>query len=164
MLETGDVLLCRREKLLSRLIMRVTKGSWSHSALVIKIGNLTCIVEAQANGIHLKDYDQWLKKWGYKYEAYRTNKSFNKNDILHKAIARCGTTRYDFLTFIIRIPIRLLTGKNKDRRDAFKRGKKMICSEFTAWIWDIEINGTNEITPKEQHLYLKNSKDWDLIK
>ena len=40
----------------------------------------------------------------------------------------------------------------------------MICSEFTAWIWGIEINGTNEITPKEQHLYLKNSKDWDLIK
>lgn len=163
-LKTGDILICKGKTWISRGIMKITKGKYSHTALVIQVGNLKCIAEGQARGINLKDYKTWLYKWGYTYEIFRHNKNFDKNEISGRAIAKCGETRYDWRTFFGRIPRRLILKNSIDKRTESEKARKMICSEFTAWVWKIRLRGTYEMTPQEQYNYLKISKDWDLIK
>lgn len=158
-LEVGDVLVCRGKSTLSKLIMKVTNGIWSHSALYTEVWGKPSIIEAQQNGVNFKLFDVWLNKYGYEYEVFRYNKEFDKKELTNRAFSKCGETKYDFFTFFVKIPFRLLIGKEKYKKDK-PRDKKQICSEFTSWVWKLP---TKEITPQEQHEYFTNSTDWDKI-
>ena len=46
-LRNGDILLCRRDTFLSRIIKRNSRGDWSHVALIINIYNRKFIIDSQ---------------------------------------------------------------------------------------------------------------------
>lgn len=158
-LKNGDILICKGKSWISRMIMKFTKGTWSHSALYATVWGASGVIEAQKNGVNHKLWGVWRWKWDYDYVVFRNIHEFNEKELMLKAFSKCGETKYDFKTFILRIPFRLFGGKNKERKN---EDRKMICSEFTSWVWNIE--GWYQMTPQEQYDYLINSKNWVQIK
>ena len=152
-LEVGDILVCRGNSWVSRAIMKVTRGTWSHACIVAETWGQLGVIEAQANGVNFKLWDIWTAKWGYKYEAFRTTETFDKKALMIEAFAKCGETKYDWFTFF-----RRAFGSRKQRSES-NETKRFICSEFVAYVWDIPDG--YDITPEELYLYLtKNTEKW----
>jgi hypothetical protein len=155
-LESGDVLICRGHSWISRGIMLITKGQWSHAAIVAETWEQQGVIEAQKNGVNFKLWDVWQSKWGYTFEAFRSVETFDKKELMLKAFEKCGETKYDWFTFFRRI-----FGSRK-QRDTNKENKRYICSEFVAYVWNIQDG--YDITPEELYKYLINNKQWKKIK
>lgn len=134
-LKTGDVLHCAGHGLLSTLIMRFTKSSWSHTAIFIEIWGQPYIIEAQNNGVNVKPFEEWVKKYGYYYEVSRSPFEFDAKKFSIYAMSKVGTTGYDFLSLIVRQPWRIVSGSYKVRKDEYE---KMYCSEYAMWSHGIE--------------------------
>ena len=155
-LKHGDQLLCKGHSIISKTIMTVTKSEWSHAAIYLEINGQPYIIEAQKNGVNLKTFEEWRTNWNYEYIVYRNKFSFDEQEFLLKALSKSGETSYDFHSFLLRQPWKLLTGKWKDKGK--KENDKMICSEFCAWVWGIPEYW--KLTPQDLFVYLKNSKSW----
>lgn len=159
--QVGDILVCKGSSWISRAIMKITKGEWSHTALYAEAWGRKGIVEAQKNGVNFKLWETWLDKWGYEYVAFRrelpaqTNLQVHSHRMMVKAFEKCGETKYDFFTFF-----RRAFGDRK-KRSAQKENKKFICSEFTAYIHNLPEG--YDMTPQEQYDYLVNSTDWKQV-
>jgi hypothetical protein len=156
MLEVGDILICRGKSWISRGIMKVTKGDWSHAAIVAETWEQLGVIEAQSNGVNFKLWDVWMDKWGYEYEAFRRTEGFDKKELMLRAFEKCGETKYDWFTFF-----RRAFGGRKQRSDN-KENKRYICSEFVAYVWGIPEG--YDITPDELFKYLKHSRKWKEVK
>jgi len=151
----GDILICRGRSWLSRMIMRITKGTWSHTALYSEVWGQKGIIEAQKNGVNFKLWEVWQHKWGYKFSAWRYNGPIDERAIMLRAFEKCGETKYDFWTFI-----RRAFGGRK-ARDKRREEKRMICSEFTAYVYRFPEG--YDMTPQEQYDYLVDSPEWEQI-
>lgn len=158
-LKGGDILVCKGHSAISKGILFVTKGKWSHTALFATVWGISGVIEAQANGVNWKQLEIWADKWKYEYVVFRHCSAFDEKELLTKAFSKCGETKYDFWTFLFRIPKKIITGKWKDRGE--KEDDKMICSEFTGWVWGIPNN--ESMTPQQQFDYLRKSSDWVTI-
>jgi hypothetical protein len=159
-LKIGDILICRGSSWISKGIMLVTSGTWSHTALYAETWDQAGVIEAQKNGVNFKLWDVWRNKWGYTYKVFRNNSIVNEKELMIKAFSKCGETKYDFWKFLVRIPIKLFTGKWKNKGD--KEDDKMICSAFTGWVWDLP--NWQSMTPDEQEEYLSKSDNWFEVK
>jgi hypothetical protein len=156
-LKEGDILICRGKSWISRAIMKVTKGEWSHTALVASSWGSLGVIEAQRNGVNFKTWELWRKRWNYDYIVYRNiliDTDQDRKDLMKKAFSVVGETKYDYFTFF-----RRAFGNRKKRSEA-KELKKFICSEFTAWIHSLK--DWYDMTPSEQkdildknHLFIK---------
>lgn len=159
-LQPGDILICRADRIISKLIMKATHSHWSHTALYVELWGQPSIIEAQSKGIFPKLYEDWKTKWNYEYIVFR-KKEIDQKEIQLKAFSKCGgKTAYDFESFIIRQPIKLITGKWRDRGEETE-GRKMICSEFTGWVYNLP--KWYSMTPQEQYEYLSNSPQYEEI-
>lgn len=104
----------------------------------------------------------------YKFEQFHveienptlTVKAFSEKEIALKAFTVIGETKYDYFSFFIRKPWRLLTKKGLASKN---EDKKMTCSEFTGWVWDLPLINGVPMTPQEQYEYLQDSEDWEQI-
>lgn len=128
-LQTGDILHCKGSSLISRLIMRFTKGKYSHTAIVVECWGIICIVEAQNNGVNLKSYNSWVKKYNYNYVISRPL-LVDKHDFSKKILSKIGVTSYDFKSLIFYQPLYLITGKWKGSSE---EDNKNYCSDLAGW-------------------------------
>jgi hypothetical protein len=157
--KTGDILHCKGSGIISKGIKLFIKSDITHTAMFIELWGQPFIIEAQAKGIYTIPFDEWVNKWGYKYEVHRSPREINEKLIAIKAMSKLGHTGYDFKSFLIRKPIHIITGKwkVKDNED-----KRMFCSEFVAWVHNIPYS--ERLTPKDlydycvKHKYLKVSE------
>ena len=157
-LKPGDILICKGNSWISKGIMFVTRGKWSHTALYTEVWGQPGIIEAQRNGVNFKLWDVWESKWGYTYKVYRYNFDFNEKGLMIKAFSKCGETKYDFWKFLFRIPRKMFFGKWKDKGE--KEDDKLICSAFTGWVWDLP--GWESMTPDSQDKYLSSSNKFSI--
>lgn len=153
--KNGDILVCKRKSFLSRIIRRITKGDWSHTALFAESWGQGGVIEAQNNGVNWKLWTTWQNKWKYDFIAFRKVGDVDTQSIMFKAFEKCGETKYDFWTFI-----RRAFGNRKKRSDK-KENSKFICSEFTAYVHDIPHG--YDMTPQEQYYFLNESPVWEIV-
>jgi hypothetical protein len=158
-LQPGDILICKGKSWITKGILFVTKGKWSHTALYAEVWNQPGVIEAQRNGVNFKLWDVWREKWGYEYIVFRPIFQFDEKEIMLKAFSKCGETKYDFWKFLIRIPKKLFFNKWKDK--GHREDNKLICSAFTGWVWDLP--NWQSMTPHEQFIYLSNNKLYNII-
>lgn len=151
-LKVGDVLVCRGKSWISKAIMKITKGDYSHTALYAETWGQGGVIEAQKNGVNFKLWEVWREKWGYDYIVYRCVKPFEEKELMLKAFSKSGETKYDFFTFFRR------AFGNRKKRDEQTETDKMICSEFTAWVHNLP--EAYDMTPSEQAKYFESSRDW----
>jgi len=143
---TADILHCRGNRWLARLIMFFTRSKFSHSAIAIRVNGNLFVVDAQKDGINLRPFESWHAKYNYKIEVQRMMMNPTKCRIVEKrALSKIGMTSYDFESLVISQPIHLLTGKwvNDDKDQA----EKMTCSEFVAWCF--QIDNFYKMTPRD---------------
>lgn len=135
-LKTGDVLHCMGSGLLSRIIGFFTKSEITHSAMVIEVWGMICVIDAQADGVNIRPFDEWEKKYNYKWICTRPvyQQYLDQKSIAIRATSKSGSTAYDFNGLLIRHPFRLISNRYKMR---FRETEKMYCSEFVAWVYNI---------------------------
>lgn len=160
-LKTGDILHCRANRLISRLIRLFIKGWSNHTATVVIIWGQTYILEAQRKGVHLIPLDEWIKKYDYEVIVARPNNpNFTEKMFATKALKKVGNTGYAYTSIIFHHPWAVITGKwRHQKRDPEK--DKMVCSEYVAWTYGIE--NAYRFTPRDMMEYTKK-KDFTLAR
>ena len=145
-LQNGDILICKSDRFISNLIKKFTRSDFNHVALYFEVWGKPGILEAQTDGINWKPLKYWVEKYGYKFIVYRplANNKHQAKLIAQKAFTKCGATGYDFESFLIRQPLNLVHGIWNSKQD---EGKRMICSEFVAWVYDLK--DWEKATPKD---------------
>lgn len=149
-LYTGDILHCRGKSWLSKAIRWFTKGWCNHTAVVIECWGQPYIVDAQKNGINPKPLEAWLREYNYEIEIARPNvgpKDPRAYSI--RAFIKVGLTGYDYNSLIFRHPWAIITGRWAKDQDPNQ--DKMVCSEYVAWLEQIE--KPYRITPKKLRDY-----------
>jgi len=138
-LKTGDILHCSGKRLLSRLIKWATKSEYSHTAMVIEIWGVMCVIDSQKDGTNPRPLEAWLKKYNYEIiVARRELAKPRQKEICMRAMGKSGVTGYDFVTLLIRAPWGLLTGKWLKDEDP---EREMVCSEFVMYSYFVENSG-----------------------
>ncbi len=130
------VLHCYSDSILSRIIRFACKSKYSHSAFKFDLYGVSFILEAQKKGVYPILYDDWVKKYKYKYDETVLDK-YNQKDIKIKSIGYCGETKYDIYSLLIIFPIYLITGKWLGKKGSNAK-YKMTCSEFVSTVLDLE--------------------------
>lgn len=135
-LQVGDILHCRGKRLLSRMIMRVSRSQWSHTAIVVESWGQLFIIDAQQNGVNARPYKEWVKQYGYDVEIARPINPVHVEEFCKKAFGKIGHTRYDIASLFWHQPLYILTGKWRGRTQD-NALKKMYCSEFVGWMYEL---------------------------
>jgi len=134
-LNTGDILHCSSNRLISRIIKRLTKSKFSHSAFFIEIWGQPYVIDAQKDGVNLRPWNEWLDKYVYDIVAHRSSRKYSSDALAKRAMTKIGHTGYDFEGLLFKQPLKLLTGKWFVRKNESER---MYCSEFVAWVYGAE--------------------------
>ena len=101
-------------------------------ALYLEIEGKPYIVEAQLNGVNLKEFSVWEDKWKYQYKSLY--KEVNLEELKDRALSKCGETKYDIKSIGKHI-IKSTTGIW--RNEGKKENEKMNCGEFIGWCFYI---------------------------
>jgi len=152
-LKSGDIVICRGHSWISKAIMTVTRGKWSHAAIVAQTWGELGVIEAQKNGVNFKIWQTWRNAWNYDYVVFRYTLPFDEKELMLRAFSVVGETKYDWFTFF-----RRAFGRRKQRNES-KENKRFICSEYCAFVWDIPCR--HDITPTELYNYLKSNPNWE---
>jgi len=131
-LKTGDVLHCTGYALSSEIIKRVTRSKFSHSAMFIEIWGQPYVIDAQKDGVNVRPFDIWKKKYGYDFVVHRASDKFDSKALSKRAMTKIGNTAYDFTSLIFKHPFKLLFGVWRMKKNQFE---KMTCSEYVAWVY-----------------------------
>ena len=147
-LKHGDILHCSGQSIISKSIKMFIQSQISHTALYIELDGKPFIIDAQKDGVNLRPFDKWIQKYKYKYVSSSPNWEF---DPLEKALSKSGSTGYDFELFVLRYPSKIIKGlftkKEVELRRVKDENKKMICSEFVAWV--LGLDDPQNYTPKD---------------
>ena len=116
--------------------MWFTKSEYSHAALFLEVWGQPFIMDAQKDGIQLRSYEKWCRKYKYKVTAYRVQDGLlDQRAFSLRAASKSGFTGYDYISLLFRHPIGLLSGKWHQENS---KERKMTCSEFVAWSYGIK--------------------------
>jgi hypothetical protein len=159
-LQNGDILICTSNRFIPSLIKLATKSKWTHTAQYFEVEGIPGIIEAQMDGINWKPLIEWQNKYGYEFIVYRRERLIKVDWLYDRAFSKAGHVGYDFVSFVLRQPFKLLTGKWKYRGE-HREVKRMICSEYTAWIYDIKFWW--KLTPDDVERFLSRSPRYKLI-
>lgn len=166
-LQSGDLLFCWRETVLSEGIQAVTQSPFSHVAVVNWNENTLQIGDSQIDGFTLKEFHDWKNQFGYKFVAMRNNKADNVflQDVKRRIINIVGT-KYDFVSLIVRKPVNIVRRivnvvRRNDKpllrqKDALKR---LYCSEACSYIIGLE---NIDLTPQELFTEI-TLKGWEIV-
>jgi len=134
-MKTGDIIACKGNRLLSKLIMKFTNSKYSHVSVAVNINGDVYIAEMQKEGCILIAYDNWQKKYNYTYEVYEPFDRVRLSEILSVS----GVVRYDRVSLLIRQPIKIIREKIFGKKLTLDKHKdetsKMTCSEYVAWLY-----------------------------
>ena len=155
-LKTGDVLICRGNRWLSKAIQWFIKFCPSHAGVVVECWGEIYVVDSQNNGTNPKPFDQWMEEYNYEVRVLRKEggpadaKAFSI-----RAFSKVGLTGYDYFSLVLKSPLYWLTGRWKKVKNS---EDKMYCSEYTAWCW--EIPDSFKMNPQQLYVYLLRLPDW----
>jgi len=150
-LRTGDVLLYRDRKFLSKAIQWFEKCKWSHTSLVINIWDTNFTEEAEIEGLVINKIEDSIK--GNEILLLRPKFNYDSIELSKQVISMAGKHRYNFFKLIIVQIIwqvfHIWVGK-VDTNDKLRR---VICGEFVAYVYhilskDILFKDWYEATPK----------------
>jgi hypothetical protein len=148
-LRTGDILHCKSKGLISFLISFFTKSDITHTALFISVWGEPFIIDAQKDGVNLRPFDEWLKKYNYTYIVSRPI-GIEEKSLAFKAMKKLGITGYDYVSLLLKYPIHFIFKKWLKNSE-----QKMYCSEYVAWVLDIE--NYERLSPVDLYDYCKNN-------
>lgn len=143
-LKIGDILHCKNQGIISRLIRFFTSSEISHSALYLEIWGKPYVIDAQKDGVNVRPFEEWQKEYKYEILVTRFHKTIDEKELAIRALSMVGHTAYDFKGLLVKHPLNLITGKYKKEKDP---ADKMYCSEYVAWVHQLPL--AYRMTPKD---------------
>jgi len=137
--------------------MWATKSKWSHTAIFIEIWGQPYVIEAQRNGVNVKSYYEWLKKYGYYFEISRSPYLSDHKLFSINAMSVVGVTGYDFVSLLVRYPWKIITGAWRKKK---VESDKFYCSEYAMWTHDVELS--YRMSPQDVYEYCEMD-GWEVI-
>lgn len=138
-LKDGDVLHCRGNRFLSKIIKWFMKSRITHTALVVELNGLLFVVDSQRDGTQLRLFDEWQRKYKYTFFISRNTCYTGKEGAYYhvdRVFSSIGFKPYDFASLLIHQPRYIITGKwptrTKERED-----NRFYCSEFVSYVLGI---------------------------
>lgn len=151
-MKTGDIILCKRNTLISKLIRLWTKSDYSHTAMYINIWDQAYIIDAQIDGVNVRPFDKWLEDYKYDYVIFRNPNIDDYKSLSIKAMTKVGNTAYDFISLLFKQPFKIIFKKwNKSKNPE----DKMYCSEFVMWVHNV--NESYKMSPQDVYIYSKEN-------
>ena len=156
-LRTGDILHCKSKRTLGKLIRWFTRSDFaSHTAVIVECWGQLYVVDAQRDGVNPRPIKAWKKKFNYEVIVARPKTGVKDPKAFSiRAFTKVGNTGYDFTSLILKYPLWTITGKWKSNTDP---EEKMFCSEYVAWLWQIE--NSSRIDP---HALMQHTKSSNLF-
>jgi hypothetical protein len=112
------------------------------------------VFDAQIDGTQIRTFDKWLKDYDYKFVATR-DITLTPGDfaVMKRRMYRNLDKGYDFESLLIRQPIKLITGKWKQRKNEDTR---LYCSELVANIYGAEYS--ERMSPQDLFMWCVNQR------
>lgn len=132
-IRTGDIILCKGNSLIGRLISIVDKSYWSHIGVLVIDQGEVFIIDSNEDGVRCRNLKDRLRKYSDIHILRPIDKDGNLIDAfaiekhlgnLYKATEK--SKGYDFI-LLIALGVQRLTGLKLDWMDSHKR---FICSEL----------------------------------
>lgn len=135
-LRTGDILHCNGKRLLSKLIRKVSKGRYSHTATVVISYGQVLIVESQRRGVNIIPYDAWQNKYNYQYDVARPIRLNHNVKHARRAFKPAGIAKYDIGMLIWDYPRYVLTGRWRGDNEVESTAEnRFTCSTYIGWLF-----------------------------
>lgn len=152
--QTRDLLFCFRETDLSEAIQAFTQSPFSHVAMIKIENGIVMVYDAQTNGFKPKTWDEWVKKYGYKYVVMRDpNTTESKLTTYSIRLDEMNGKKYDHFSLAIRKPFNIgrdianvVRRKDKPEWKAEDPLARIYCSEAGAYATERAII---DLTPQE---------------
>jgi len=116
-------------------IQKVTRSFYNHTAIVLLIWGSVYVAEAKAKGITITPFGQW--KQDKVFEVKRPSFDIDEKKIAVRIMSKQGFTGYDFGTLFFYQLIFQVTGHWLGTSNKEKAQKRLVCSEYIAWIYDL---------------------------
>ena len=151
--KTGDILICQGNSKTSETIQMMTDSVNSHSAVILIIGGVTCVFDAQIEGCYPMEINNWLNKFGYNFHVYRRKGIVNYSQYLSNCCHYFGV-KYDLKHLGIGLVLSKLGFKNMAEK--YRSNGRFICSELTARLEHIE--NPEDFSPEKLDFYFGSTK------
>lgn len=157
-LKDFDILICRGNKEISKLIMKSTGGEWSHTCQVHYINGKLCIAGAQKEGFFPRPIERWNKEFNYTYEIYRFKDGFFSKSYNREIIEMYGAD-YDIKHLTVGFWRKILFGKKVKRK--YLIDNELICTEATMKlirnVLGVKVDNPQNYTPDDVRDFLLNN-------
>jgi len=148
-LRTGDILICKSDRLISKIIQNVTNSEWNHTAQIIEINGKIYVIDAQKEGVIPRLLSFWNSEYGYKYEVYRKKTLIKEIYFIDNAMQYCGIN-YDKGGLGSGLFRTLFSFKTMP--DKYRSNGKFWCSEYTMKL--LGVQDPEEYSPQKVREYL----------
>lgn len=144
---------------LSVMIRKISRSTWSHSAVVVDIWGRAFICEALATGIVIRPIEEWGD--GAVVCVSRPKVPIDKEEFSCKAMSKVGHTGYDYSSLLWYQLLYQITGRWYGHTTASKKtAKKLYCSEYASWLFEPYFKDWFKTTPE---MIQRNDKDFDHV-
>lgn len=137
---TGDIVLIRSNKILSKLIRLFTNGIYSHAEIIIKNWDYNELNGAVKIGIRGTDFYRYCKGKNIailrKKDIIKNGLNYQNEKILATRANSKKGIKYDYWSLLYFQVVYQLFHKWIGRTEE-KALKKMYCSEYIAWIFEL---------------------------
>jgi glycosyltransferase involved in cell wall biosynthesis len=156
-LKTGDILICRGNGKLSSIIKKVTKSEWSHTAQILVINDKVYVIDAQKEGILLRNLEFWKREYEYEFMIYRDKYPISDKAFISNALQYCGL-KYDFVGLATGLFRTIFNFSSMP--DKYRKNGKLWCSEYTMRL--LFVHEPEEYTPQRVLDFLVQN-NYDLV-
>lgn len=135
-IKDGDILLYKGKSLLSKAIRLLTKSEYSHAGIAIWWKDRLMVLEATGKGVFPIPMSKNLKHYKGIVHCFTSKKyipQVKRTKMMHFAMEEIGK-EYSKWKLVVFGYI-LIFGKNKDKRDEFRKTNSLVCSHYVAQIY-----------------------------
>lgn len=139
-IQTGDILLFRGRRRLSRVIEWISRSPYSHVAFLTKWDGRIVAMQADLRGVEVIPASMLVCQYAGKVEWWRLGEEhrrrFDERDFLNRALTLIGI-KYGYLE-LLGLAVRMLLGWSVYRRLSHLRPSSLFCSSFVSYCYDNE--------------------------
>jgi hypothetical protein len=139
-IRTGDILLFRGRRRLSKVIERLSRSPYSHVAFLTWWDGRVIAMQSDLRGVEVIPASMLVCQYQGKVEWWRLaehhRQGFDQRDFLDRALTLVGI-RYGYLA-LIGVAVRMLLGMSVVRKLSRIRPSTLFCSSFVSYCYDNE--------------------------
>jgi hypothetical protein len=133
----GDVLMYRGRSLASRLIQWATRSTYSHAGIAVWWNDRLMVLEAVGRGVMVTPLSSNVRTYHGDVEWFTCTRELSagqQEGMIRFAQSELGKEYASWAS--IMLGLRILFQRDRDKRDALRRERKLFCSLYVAQVYN----------------------------